>query len=28
MMGSKINYGIVTGPWLSGKTTISKYLAN
>lgn len=25
MMGDKISYGIVTGAWLSGKTTVCKY---
>lgn len=27
MMGSKINYGILTGKWLSGKTSICKHYA-
>ena len=27
MMGDKLNYGIVTGPWLSGKSTVAKHLA-
>jgi len=26
-MGEKTNYGIVTGGWLSGKTTVCKHLA-
>ena len=27
MMGDKLNYGIVTGPWLSGKSTVAKHLS-
>lgn len=28
MMGNKINYGILTGKWLSGKTAICKHFGN
>jgi len=28
MMGEKIDYGFITGKWLSGKTAICKHFAN
>lgn len=28
MMGEKIDYGVLTGEWLSGKTTVCKHYSN